>query len=77
MVLYFRFYILRDHVVQFYNQLYSEQFTLRPKLDGLSFNSIGVEDVMWLERAFEVVRALYDDKAPGFDGFSMAFFQIG
>jgi hypothetical protein len=50
-------------------------------LDGLSFNSIGVEEAMWLERAFEesevvkVVKALNGDKALGLDGFSMAFFK--
>jgi hypothetical protein len=44
------------------------QFSWRPKLDGLSFNSIGVVEVSWLERAFEsgvfeVVRTLNGDKA--------------
>jgi hypothetical protein len=68
------------HIVQFYNQLCFEQFSLRPKLDVLSFNSIGVDMASWLERAFkesevfEVVRTLNSDKAPGPDGFSMAFF---
>ena len=28
---------IKEHIVQFYNQLYSEQFTWRPKVDGLSF----------------------------------------
>jgi hypothetical protein len=58
---------------------------LAPKLDGLSFNFVGAEEVSWLERAceesevsevFEVVRALNGDKAPGPSGFSMAFSDL-
>jgi hypothetical protein len=44
---------IREHIMQFYNQFYSEQFSWVPKLDGLSFNSIGVEEASWLERAFK------------------------
>lgn len=64
--------------MQFYNQLYSEQFNRQPKLDGLSFNSICAKDATRLARAFEetevfeIVRALNGDEAP--NGFSMAFF---
>jgi hypothetical protein len=39
--------------VQFYNNLYSEQFSWWPKLDGLSFDSIGEVEANWLERVFE------------------------
>jgi hypothetical protein len=67
--------------VQLYNYLYTEQFSWRPKFDGLSFNSIGVVEANWLERefeegeVFEVVKALKTDEAPCLDGYSMAFFQ--
>jgi hypothetical protein len=67
--------------VQYYSSLYTEQFNWRPKLDVLSFNSIGEVEANWLERAFkegevfEVVKALNSDKALGSDSFSMAFFQ--
>ena len=50
-------------------------------VDGLSFYSIGAADRVHLERPFEleeVVQVLKDvqgDKAPGPDGFTMAFFQ--
>jgi len=50
-------------------------------LDGLSFDSIGEVEAIWLEREFEesdvlkVVKALNGDKAPGSDSYSMAFFQ--
>jgi hypothetical protein len=32
---------IRDHVVQYYSSLYTELFGWRPKLDGISFDSIG------------------------------------
>jgi hypothetical protein len=35
---------IKEYIVQFHNQLYSEQFTWRPKVDGLSFLSIDVEE---------------------------------
>jgi hypothetical protein len=49
-------------------------------VDGISFDSILDVDASWLKRAFEedvkkVVSAMNGDKAPGPDGFSMAFFQ--
>lgn len=65
--------------MQFYDWLYSEQFSLQPKLDGLSFHSIDVDERAWLERAFEesevllVVIDLKGDKASGPNGFSVAF----
>ena len=50
-------------------------------MDGLNFNLLDNKDVNWLERSFEeveVLEALKDlngNKAPGLDGFSIAFFQ--
>ena len=50
-------------------------------MDGLEFTSIGEDKRLELERNFskeEVVNVLQDiegDKAPGPDGFTMAFFQ--
>jgi len=66
--------------VRFYNSLFTEQFIWRPNLD-LSFDSIGEDEVIWLEKTFkecevfEVMKALNRDKAPGPNGFTMAFFQ--
>jgi hypothetical protein len=71
---------IREHILQFYTRLYSEQFSWRPKLDGLLFNSIDVEEATWLERdfeeseVFEVLKALNQGKAP--KPFSLAFFQV-
>jgi hypothetical protein len=69
-----------NHVVNFYQKLFHEPSRWRPRVDGLSFDSISDSDASWLERAFEeevkkVVSAMNGDKAPGPDGFSMAFFQ--
>jgi hypothetical protein len=72
---------IRNQVVQFYKSLYHENEEWRPGVDGLSFASIGEEAKDRLERRFdkeEVVQVLKDlerDKAPGPDGFTMAFFQ--
>ena len=53
----------------------------RPLLDGMQFSAISGEDAEWLERPFDeeeiagVVQGFNGDKAPGSDGFSLAFFQ--
>ena len=50
-------------------------------MEGLEFNRIGDMERVWLERKFEreeilqVVKELEGDKAPGPDGFSMAFYH--
>jgi hypothetical protein len=50
-------------------------------VDGISFSSVEADECLWLERVFEeqdvreVVREMNGDKAPGPDGFFMAFFQ--
>jgi hypothetical protein len=38
---------IKEYVMKFYSQLYLEQFSWRPKLDGFYFNFIG-EDEGWL-----------------------------
>jgi hypothetical protein len=40
---------IREHIVQFYSQLYSKQFNWRPQLDGLSFNLIEEDEGSWLD----------------------------
>jgi hypothetical protein len=72
---------IKDHIVNYYDSLYTEQTSWRPRVDGISFSSIDADECLWLERGFEeqevweVVREMNGDKAPGPDGFSMAFFQ--
>jgi hypothetical protein len=61
--------------------MFSEQYQWRLRADDLSFLSIDEEDRIWMEREFEedeiwgVIQNFKGDKAPGPDGFTMAFFQ--
>ena len=72
---------IRDHIVRFYETLYREDGYRRLYLDGIQFDAISDEDALWLDRPFEeneieiVVQGCNGDKAPGPDGFSLAFFQ--
>ena len=72
---------IADCISQFYRQLYFEEVAHRPILDDVDFSSISGEDASWLDRpfeeeeVFEVIHECNGDKAPGPDGFSMAFFQ--
>jgi hypothetical protein len=62
---------ISEHIVQFYKKLFTEQFSWRPVVDGLSFDSIDEAEASWLERDFEerevweVVKAMNGDKALG------------
>ena len=72
---------VKEHIVQFSRNLYTEQSNWRPRMDNQVFSSIDEEEKMWLERDFEemevweVVKGIDGDKALGPDGFTMAFFQ--
>ncbi|XP_042952272.1 uncharacterized protein LOC122289359 [Carya illinoinensis] len=72
--------VIKEHIVQFHEKLLTEQYTWRPKVDELEFDSIDHSSATWLERPFDenevlgVLKGMNKDKAPGFDGFSMAFF---
>ena len=67
--------------LSFFRQLYSENVTHRPVLDDVESSRISEEDAIWLDRPFDedevfgVINGFNGDKAPGPDGFSMAFFQ--
>jgi hypothetical protein len=71
--------VIKDHIVNYYDSLYTEQSSWRPRVDGISFSSIDADECLWLERGFEeqevweVVREMNGDKAPGPDGFSIGF----
>jgi hypothetical protein len=68
-------------VVHFYESLYQEHEPWRPTVNGLDFGVISSEERDMLKRKFkteevlQVVKDLQGDKAPGPDGFTMAFFQ--
>jgi hypothetical protein len=69
--------LINEHIVHFYNKLYTEQCIWRPRVDELSFLSIDEEEITWLEQEFEeqevweVVRCLNGEKVPGPDGLKM------
>ena len=68
-------------MVFFYTNLYQESKVWRPDVYGMPFATIGEADCRLLERTFDkeevcgVLQDLQGDKAPGPDGFTMAFFQ--
>ena len=72
---------MANQVVQFYKNLYKETEEWRPFVEGLEFDQIEGIERDWLERRFEreeiqwVVKELEGDKAPGLDGFTMAFYH--
>ena len=69
------------HITDYFASLYTSEEWERPTLDNLEFDVIGEDRVNWLERKFEeeeVCQAVFDlvgNKAPGPDGFPMAFYQ--
>ncbi len=73
---------IADCITQFYQNLFTEVDCRWPFLDGLDFSMLSNEAAAGLERPFEedevtgVVHGFVGDKAPGLDGFLMAFFQF-
>ena len=75
---------IKDGIVAFYESLYKEIEAWgpsRPTVDGMEFSSLGEDDREWLKRVFEedevfsAINSMNGDKAPGPDGFIIAFFQ--
>ena len=70
-----------NQVVQFYKNLYKKSEGWRLFVESLEFDRIRDIERVWLERKFEreeilqVVSELEGDKAPGMDGFTMAFYH--
>ena len=70
-----------EHKTLFFKKLYSKEAWNCPFLDNLAFSQIDTRVATWLERPFsedELKTAEFDlgsDRAPGPDGFPMAFFQ--
>ena len=71
-----------DHVVGFYSNLFSKEEWDRATLDNLEFSLLDAVNADWLEKGFdeeEVKEAIFNcggEKAPGLDGFPLAFFLI-
>jgi hypothetical protein len=72
---------ISDHIVNFYESLFSEPLNWRLRLDNLEFDMLNIEEASSLEDPFEerevmeIIKGMDRDKAPGLDGFSLAFFQ--
>jgi hypothetical protein len=72
---------INSHIVNFYQSLFSESSSWRPSVDNLEFEVLSVDKAASLEDPFEerevreVILGMDRDKAPGPDGFSLAFFQ--
>jgi hypothetical protein len=73
--------IISDHIVNFYDSLFTEPLGWRPRLDNLEFDMLSDYEASNLEAPFEerevweVIKGMDGDKAPGPDGFTMAFFK--
>jgi hypothetical protein len=73
--------VIRYHVTQFYESFFAEPHRWRPRMDNLAFDTLDAVEASSLELSFEgrevleVVKCMNRDKAPGPDGFSLAFFQ--
>jgi hypothetical protein len=72
---------IRDHAANYYESLFTESLSWRPRLDDLEFDSLSAGEASSLEAPFlerevkDVIFGMDGNKAPGPDGFSMAFFQ--
>jgi hypothetical protein len=73
--------LISSHIVNFYDALFSEPISWRPRVDNLEFEALSIDEAASLEDPFEerevreVINSMDRDKAPGPDGFSLAFFQ--
>jgi hypothetical protein len=72
---------IKNHVVRYYESLFTEHYSWRPMMDNLGFDSLDAGEAARLETPFEekevleVVKGMDRDKAPRLDSFSMVFFQ--
>ncbi|WMV36518.1 hypothetical protein MTR67_036414 [Solanum verrucosum] len=73
---------IRNEIVDFYQILYKETESWRPSLNILDVQTITEEEQILLSRGFEEEEVLEGikqcavDKAPGPDGYTMAFFSV-
>jgi hypothetical protein len=73
--------LIRVHAANYFENMFAESMSWRPKLDDLEFESLSEGEAASLEAPFlenevkEVIYGMNGNKAPGPDGFSIAFFQ--
>ncbi|XP_060210551.1 uncharacterized protein LOC132637488 [Lycium barbarum] len=72
---------IQNAILEFYQNLYREIEAWRPNLNIQGDQSITGEEQVWMSRQFEEdevlkgIKLCVVDKAPGPDGYTMAFFQ--
>ncbi|WMV33011.1 hypothetical protein MTR67_026396 [Solanum verrucosum] len=72
---------IKEEILSYYQHLYTENEPWRPLARFENLARISEAESTWLEREFEeeeifsVIKSCALDKAPGPDGFTMAFFQ--
>ena len=71
---------IRDHAVNYYEFMFAESMSWRPKLDDLEFESLSAGEASSFEAPFsgkvkDVILGMDGNKAPSPDSFSWAFFQ--
>ena len=70
---------IKEGVYRAYQSLLSESGDWRPSINGLNFKELGeglassLEVMFSKEEIFAALSSCYSDKAPGPDGFTMAF----
>lgn len=73
--------VMKENICDFYKKLYTQLCGYKPRLARVEFKRVEEEKAQSLERPFtreEVKNAVMDsdgDKAPGPDGFTLAFFK--
>lgn len=73
---------IKREILEFYEKLYTEQESWRPCAEFEGLASISEEEKTDLELAFQdeevlaVIKSCAPDKAPGPDGYTMAFWRV-
>jgi len=72
---------MKNAIVHFYENLLHDDHQQRPLIDGISYDTISMEEALELEKelseeeARSAINELGKDKALGPGGFNIAFFQ--
>lgn len=73
---------IKEEVERYFHNFFKEEDYSRPVPEGLDFNCLTEDDVVWLERLFteeevkEVVWSCDGNKSLGSDDFSLEFFML-
>ena len=73
---------IREHAVNYYESMFAKSMSWRPRLDDLDFESMSAGEASFFEAPFlekevkDVIFGMDGNKAPGPDGFSLAFSEL-